>query len=539
LSRLNGLNKFEIGVLLISGVAAGYYGMSKPGSTIAPTPSEKVNATPAVPADPLALAAPVVVETSIPELAGMPDLPVAAEPNAPVQVAEEIPAVPKHHHKHKKIIPDAEVATAPEVVSPPVSETVAIAEKSPEPVVEPKEALTAAEPAPLETPAAPKHHHKHSKRIPAGDETVAASEPMPTDPVASAPVADLPPIAEVKSAEEPKQTLVALEKTPAAAETPVTVEAPAVVETPVVVEKPVVAEKPVTVETPAPELTPVAPPVVAQPAAALPVVIEKQTVVEKTVVIEAPPAKHLEITTPKLVDDDNEDWARGFFTIAPYYLLSEISSKDLVNGGTSNLTSQLNAGFNFAYSQEWNKDFTTFIDLKLGYISMNKIAAGVETLDSGSAFMDSVGIGMTFGNLKDSSFSLKTEISDTKELFERSISATSVTVDSVSTPEIHAEPSFKIVAKKPFVLGASIPLGVYFPTSVNSYTTRTGVGYGAKIFLLHDLGRDVQLSTEAGFLIRNQDTSVTSQSQTDLGFSVGLTIPLGEDPKKKKGENAQ
>jgi hypothetical protein len=339
---------------------------------------------------------------------------------------------------------------------------------------------------PTEKPAPKKSHRKH----------------IQTSEVAASDVVEREPASEVTLPTE----------APPTSELPYLNPAPTVSESPAVLETPTPSPLPTPIVTPTPSPTPT--PTPSPSPASTP---------------SQPPFHEL---THEI--DDPNDFATTRISIAPDYLISDLSSRDRSSGATSNLTSQVNLGANLAYRQEWTPDFSTFLGLRLGYISLNQIADNTKTLTGGSAFLDSVAIGMRFGDPAHSSFFLEADVSDTKELFERAVSTNSVTIDAISTPELHLEPGFRLFAKRPLILGVSFPLGIEAPASTNSYTTQLGESYGIKFFLIEDLGHEIQMTTSAGYFMRNQNTSITTQTQSDLGFSLGFSFPLSRGPEQNK-----
>ena len=219
----------------------------------------------------------------------------------------------------------------------------------------------------------------------------------------------------------------------------------------------------------------------------------------------------------------------AYFSLSPYYGLSSLSVTDLTSGTESTLAIHANTGVHLAYIQQWNPKVSSFLGLKLGYVSFTPPASDSQSLEHTSAFLPGIGAGTSIE--LSPKWNLGVMADYQYEVFARATSTQSDTIDTVAVPSLGVKLSYDLLQQDPFTLGVSGLVSAKMPASTDSYDVRLGALYGGIIYLrLNKRARWVsQFDAELGVLQRAQSTSLTSQTQTDLSLSLKFYLPVGRN----------
>jgi len=217
----------------------------------------------------------------------------------------------------------------------------------------------------------------------------------------------------------------------------------------------------------------------------------------------------------------SEGFQRGDgLVLSPYFSNTTLSVRDTASGSTSTLNSAANFGIDAYYLQQWDEDFSTFLHFKLGSISFEPPATSTRTLTNGSKVMSGFGAGANY--TCSSKLMVGFLVDYEKALFARAVSTTEKTVDAVMIPQVGGRVSYDFIKFSPFTLGASGSLDLLLPGSTDSYQIRLGAQTGAILYLKRNAisGEQMNYQVGIGASSRSQNTSITSQSQTDLTLLV-------------------
>jgi LysM repeat protein len=216
--------------------------------------------------------------------------------------------------------------------------------------------------------------------------------------------------------------------------------------------------------------------------------------------------------------------------LTPDYSLTGLKTTDRSGGATITLPSQTNVGATLKYFQNWTQDSRSFIRFRLGYLAFSPVEF-VNTKNPNHV-MAGFGIGGEFD--LSSRTRLALGVNYQQEAFGSLSTATDITIDSAAIPNIDAKLSYNFFDKKPFVFGVSGVATVYFPVSVQNYTSRLGESFGGILYMKQQSvgGGTMSYQTEVGFTTRRQSTSLSDLTQTDV--TVGVRIFFGNQKSANK-----
>jgi hypothetical protein len=240
-----------------------------------------------------------------------------------------------------------------------------------------------------------------------------------------------------------------------------------------------------------------------------------------------------EISEPELVASaDPINFKRGaHFGLSPFYKFSGINSTLRSNSATSTLATSYNTGVTFSYFQNWSKKFESFASLNIGTLAFENPPNGAGTIIDRKKYLSGFGIG--FISHLNSNLTLQSQLGFQKEVFLRVASAQSLAVDAVATQSLGSKLSYNFFSLDPFLFGIASSGFVNFPHKTAAYSIRPGVSYSATIYLrqyemaVEKKQNMAPLELSVGFFQRRHNTSYSTQTQTDLIFSIGYQVPVG------------
>lgn len=215
----------------------------------------------------------------------------------------------------------------------------------------------------------------------------------------------------------------------------------------------------------------------------------------------------------------------ALFELSPYYGLTSLQAIDKATSNPATLASSVNAGLDVHYYQLWSESFKTFIDLNLGTLSFEQPTDSTKSVQNSSTFTSGIGIGADFSLSSALTFRVFGEYQ--KEAFVRSASTDAVTVDEVSVPELGGSLSLDLLKKNSLTLGVSGDFSELFQAATTGYTVQQGNEYGGKLYFKQNVGGSA-LQTELGYFSRQQNTSITNQTERDFVVRFRWFLPFGK-----------
>ena len=204
--------------------------------------------------------------------------------------------------------------------------------------------------------------------------------------------------------------------------------------------------------------------------------------------------------------------------LSPFYNITTLSARDSTTGSESTIASDYYFGVNAQYGREWNQDFQTTINLKLASIDFELPATSTKSLKGTNKFLSSLGLEAN-QRIKEKT-RLKLGVSYGQELFIRAFSTQGVEIDALNIPSINSKISHDVRDFSRFTFGISASYSAKMPGKTDSYEVEFGHEYGASIYLKKPFGnsQNSNIQTELGFSQRNQNTNLTSQTETNIIF---------------------
>lgn len=228
----------------------------------------------------------------------------------------------------------------------------------------------------------------------------------------------------------------------------------------------------------------------------------------------------------------------GLLTVSPEFSFAKISSTDKSSGGSATYLSNLIPGLRVSWSQHWSNRVQT--SLNLGIRSESYMTPPGYTLEKTSQTLGDFGLGVRWIPFEgiselaiDSSFNFR------QELFARSASLSSVSLDAVMIPELAAGLRYRVLDMSPFAMTLHAQGFVLFPQSTSNYSIHSGSGAILGVRFSESLSKTVQLSGDLWYSSRSQDTSIATQSRTDVGLTFGVSFrfdALTNSEKQRRGD---
>jgi hypothetical protein len=226
------------------------------------------------------------------------------------------------------------------------------------------------------------------------------------------------------------------------------------------------------------------------------------------------------------LDKTSDDQSSDSFQIAPSLSMTTISSTDVYTGARDAVASEEYATVDARYVQYWNEDFQTRLGGKLSYINFAQPATGTQSLSGGSKFLTSFGLG--FSEALSSRLSVGGSFDVAQNLFLRAATSNSVTIDSLLLPVFGANISYDLIKRNAFVIGLGLNYSELMKGSTASYNVGLGSQYGGTIQFRSRKNHEDHFAVELGAQQRNQNTSVTTQTDTTYTLSFRLFFPNSE-----------
>lgn len=204
----------------------------------------------------------------------------------------------------------------------------------------------------------------------------------------------------------------------------------------------------------------------------------------------------------------------------PYFSMLELKLKDRDSGAEATLASQSNFGSNFSYRMDWSERLQSFVKLNLGYITFEQPSSGLVTTKRANKFLSGIGLGANYKLAPKLAGSFSVDYQ--KELFGRSLSANSITVDSVAVPSFSGRLSYDLGQRATHRFGLYGNYQYKLATSADDYKIHAGHNYGGGFYF----NQQEWIQTEIGFFRREQNMNLSLQSETGVVLGMRFMMPL-------------
>ena len=216
---------------------------------------------------------------------------------------------------------------------------------------------------------------------------------------------------------------------------------------------------------------------------------------------------------------------KGTFKLNPEYTLFNVSATDRITKAKAIVASKFFLKIKTSYEYEWSDSFQSAIYLRLAQVQFERPTnSSVSLVDSGK-FLSSIGFETNY-KIKDN-LNLGINFDYGKDLFIRANTSRSVTLDAINISTLGLKTSYEVTKLDPFTVGVSGAYSLKFPVSSDTYNVNLGHEYRAIMFIDHIKNLRSDILTELGVSYLIQDTSVTTQSETNI--FLGVTFSFGSD----------
>ena len=217
-----------------------------------------------------------------------------------------------------------------------------------------------------------------------------------------------------------------------------------------------------------------------------------------------------------MITDDE----RTLLTVAPRFAFNRLDVTDLANGSKSVVGSDLSYGFKLGWTEHWSSTWKTEVSLIEDHLSERSTGKSIENSSFTHGQFDfSVAAAVT------PSFQITSGMLVENAPFVRPAGNNVLVLDSVPIFGMKLGAS-EVLARTQlfgFEIGAE---GTFrFPSAQETYQVQNGYDYKAFINL-NQLQGKMPLQSQLFFQHVSQDTTLTTQSETRIGITLGLSFDL-------------
>ncbi|MFM8313333.1 MAG: hypothetical protein ACKOA8_03530, partial [Deltaproteobacteria bacterium] len=134
-----------------------------------------------------------------------------------------------------------------------------------------------------------------------------------------------------------------------------------------------------------------------------------------------------------------------------------------------------------------------------------------------------LGVGFQWFALKEiPSFTLDSQFELRQENFFRATSTSTMSLDIIPVASLAVGPSVKILDYAPLSLSLNSKAIVLFPSATSTYSISAGIGYFFGLSTESILSKQLLLSSTFWYGQRQQNSSIATQTRTDLGLNLNL-----------------
>jgi hypothetical protein len=246
------------------------------------------------------------------------------------------------------------------------------------------------------------------------------------------------------------------------------------------------------------------------------------------------PQSAAEAIHPKDISDERY----GLLAVSPEFSFSRINSTDKSTGGSASYLSNLNPGLRISWGQHWSNRFQTSLNLRIRSETY-QIPPGF-TLEKTSRTLADFGLGARWIPLESiPDLAIDSGLDFRQELFARSTSPTSTSLDGVMVPELAAGLRYRVLDLSPFSVTLHAQGLFLFPQSTTSYSIQSGTGSSSGAVVTESLSKNVQMSGDLWYSTRSQNSSIATQNRSDVGLTFGVNFrfdAISKPEKLKRGD---
>ncbi len=221
-----------------------------------------------------------------------------------------------------------------------------------------------------------------------------------------------------------------------------------------------------------------------------------------------------------------------YLILSPEFHFFKIDSTDIATGATGRILSKSHFVFPVTLNQRWTDDVSTFERVSFGHTALSQ-PTGARTLDSLSLNQYGFGLGVRLFELSKHVVSI--ELGLDQKYFLRAASASSLKVDSVAIPNLTVRSDHELLLFEPYRFGVGLGGSLLAPASESSYRTKLGYAYNGNFFLNRFFGTSL-LTARVGYTSTQENTTVSNQTNADLGFGIEYNFRIGRDQKNEEGQ---
>jgi LysM repeat protein len=227
----------------------------------------------------------------------------------------------------------------------------------------------------------------------------------------------------------------------------------------------------------------------------------------------------------ELLPEVPEKKTYGEFSVRAGMEFFRLNSTDNTTGANATVLSNMNPTVALNWKQHWSDAWAT--NFRLNYESVNLQNPSPRTMTSSNvgAYGFGVGVERSFSD----SFTLIGSLGYDQEFFLESASTQTLTLDTIAIPSASLAARFDFYKRNLTNVGLEATYS-YLSTGSNSlYAVSTGSAYSGMLYWHQELSSSKTVLTgEVFYRQQSQNTSLVTQTQTDVGGVLGLTWVFGK-----------
>jgi hypothetical protein len=212
----------------------------------------------------------------------------------------------------------------------------------------------------------------------------------------------------------------------------------------------------------------------------------------------------------------------GLLNAEASFSYSRAEFQDKVTGAQAALVSTLNSGARLSWDQHWSNQAQSSLHLGIDRVSYS--ANDGSYLDSSSHTLTQFGFGFRLTPSEHGRLAILLDAGSRQYLFARGVSYNSNTLDVVSVPYLSGGLSLRVAQFWPMSMSLYGKETYLFPTKTEDYAVSSGSGYEVGANLIEVISRSVRLIGEFGYASSSQNTSIETQTYTEMRFSLGISF---------------
>ncbi len=200
----------------------------------------------------------------------------------------------------------------------------------------------------------------------------------------------------------------------------------------------------------------------------------------------------------------------------------KLDTKDIVNGGSATILSDMNPQVRFTWDLDWSEQWTS--RMRLSYIAEKAIKASSATSTVSGG--DTSKFGFEFGAIRHWNKASRSgfSIASSPESFPRAQSATSITLDKVQTLKFTASHELDVVTVNTAAAGVGLSLSGLMGATGVGYSTKFGWEPELSMYLKHELAKsNVEIKGQVYYGITHQNSTTVEKTESRMGLFLGLS----------------